>query len=74
MDQRARLTMPDVLWVMASLAFLGVLYPVFWTSLEANLSELGTGETYLIQLILPLAVLVLYSVIYKKTIGGSAGR
>lgn len=70
MDERARLTIPDLIYALMSIAFLGALMPVFYSGFQANLGELGTGEEYLFQLITPMLVLVLLSVIWVKTIGG----
>jgi hypothetical protein len=69
-DERARLTLPDLAYVLASIAFLGALYPVFWDSVQGRLGELSTGTVYLLQLVLPLALLVLLYVIYIKATAG----
>lgn len=71
MDARARITLPDVLFLLMSLAFLGALYPVFMDGFRENVSIMSTGTAYLLQMVLPLAVLVLLSVIYVKAIAGS---
>ncbi len=72
MDGRARLTIPDVVFTLLALAFLRALYPVFWDGFEANLSEMRPGTELLFQLMLPLLVLVLLSVVWVKAIGGRA--
>ena len=69
-DERARLTIPDLVYALMSLAFLGALAPVFYSGLESNLDLMSTGEEYLFQLITPMLVLILLSVIWVKTIGG----
>lgn len=71
MDARARLTVPDVFFVLMTLAFLGALYPVFWSLLEGTAApHMGAGALFLWQLILPFGLLVIISVIYMK---GTAG-
>jgi hypothetical protein len=70
MDARARITLPDVLFVLMSLAYLGALYPVFREGLETRAHLMTTGELYLFQMILPLGILVLFTVIYVKAAGG----
>ena len=70
-DRRGRLTVPDVIFLLASVAFLGALYPVFWSGFRANINLLSPGTAYLFQLILPLAIIVLLSVVYVKAAGGA---
>lgn len=69
-DERGRLTVPDLAYVLASMAFLSAIYPVFWESFNQNVSEMSTGQAYLFQLILPLALLVLFSIIFVKATAG----
>jgi hypothetical protein len=71
-DKRGRLTVPDVLFLLMSLAFFAPLTLVFYDGLDMSASYLGTGTGYLYQLLPPLAILVLLSVVYVKSIGGSA--
>jgi hypothetical protein len=66
MDERGRLTLPDVMFVTMSFAFLAALYPVFAESYRATDSLLDPGSRLLYQAILPLALLVLLTVIYVK--------
>jgi hypothetical protein len=66
MDQRGRLTLPDVMFVTMSFAFLAALYPVFAESYRFADQFLAPGSRLLYQAILPLALLVLLTVIYVK--------
>lgn len=70
MDDRGRLTIPDVLFSLMSLGVIAVLWPVLNDIFESNRSAMGAGVEYLYFLILPLALLVLFSVIYVKAVGG----
>jgi len=70
MMDRGRLTVPDIVYITATLAFVGALAPVFYNGLDANAGELGTGEAYLFLLIGPLLTLVLMSVIWFKATEG----
>lgn len=69
-DHRGRLTVPDVVFVLASVAILGALAPVFYDALRGNTAEMTTGTLYLFQLIIPFALLVLLSMIYVKATAG----
>lgn len=73
MDDRGRLTVPDVVYVAASLAFLGALYPVYSDSLSANIGLIDPRTAYLLQLVLPLFVLVLLYLIVVVGIRGAGG-
>lgn len=67
---RARITIPDILMLLMAFAFLGALYPVFWGFYSDNLSYLSPGAKYLFQLMLPLLLLVIYTVVYRNAVGG----
>jgi len=71
MDRRARITVPDVAFVMFTIAFLGALYPVFQESLLASVGEMSTGTALLLQLVLPLIVLVILYGLFRKAIRGA---
>jgi hypothetical protein len=70
MDERARLTIPDVVFVLVSLAVLYALLPVVYTLLDASAGDLGTGVVYLFKLVAPVAALVLLAGIYRTGIRG----
>lgn len=71
-DERGRLTLPDVLYVLMTVAFIGALWPVVMDAIEENHAEMSTGAEYIYLLVLPLGVLVLLSVIYLKATAGGA--
>lgn len=70
-DTRARLTVPDVVYIAATLFLLGVLAPVFMKGLNGNLGDMSKGTVWLFRLLLPLLVLVFLSAIFRKAVGGS---
>jgi len=67
---RARLTIPDVAYLLMSLAILGALYPVWQSGFVANIDEVSTAAAWLWRLMLPLALLVLFSMIFLKATAG----
>lgn len=73
-DRRGRVTIPDVVFALMSLAVLGALWPVFRSSLADNAGEVGTGTGYLFGLWLPLAILVFLTMIWRAAVGGSSVR
>lgn len=74
MDTRGRLTLVDVVFVVADIAFLAVMLRVFYPVLQEHGGSLATGEGYLWQLIPPLLVLVLLATIWVTAISGSGTR
>lgn len=68
--QRARITIPDLLFVLFAIAVLGALWPVWNNLFESNIGEIPTGTAWLLQLILPMALLVLVTVIFAKAARG----
>lgn len=70
MDRRARLTLPDIVFVTFSIAVLGALVPVWFARFEANLSWLSAGEAYVWRLVVPLAVVVLLLGVWRKATAG----
>lgn len=69
--ERGRLTLPDLVYVLMSLAVLGALWPVVQSGLEANAGVVGTGPAYIFLLLLPLAALVLLTLIWRTAAGGA---
>jgi cytochrome c biogenesis factor len=67
-DTRGRLTIPDVVFALVSIAFLSALVPIVMDLLAS--SDLGTGTTYLFRLVPPLAVLVLIAGAFRKSVRG----
>lgn len=68
--ERARITIPDVLFLLLTLGFLAALWPVFADLFSANSGEVGPGVGMLYQMILPMGLLVIFTVIYSKAIRG----
>jgi ABC-type dipeptide/oligopeptide/nickel transport system permease component len=69
---RARLTVPDVAFLLVSLYILRVLWPVLNSGFINNLGELSTATAWLVRLILPLAILMLFSMLWLKATAGVA--
>lgn len=68
--ERARITIQDLVYVVMSLGFLAALYPVVYDGLQENSSEFSVGVEYLMQLILPMALLVLLWMVWRKALVG----
>ncbi len=69
MDVRGRITLPDLMFIVASLAFLSVLWPIMNDVLEQS-KDLGTGAHYIFLLVMPVGVIVLFAAIYRSSIAG----
>jgi hypothetical protein len=70
-DQRGRLTIVDVVLILASVAVVGALWPVVEAGLTANAGELSTGEGYLFQMVLAVMVLVILASIWRRVVRGA---
>lgn len=68
--ERARITIQDLVYVLMSLGFLAALYPVLSSGLEENAGEMSVGAQYLMQLLLPLSLLVLLWMLWRKALVG----
>ena len=68
LDDRARITVPDVLFAAASIFLMGALSPVFMKGLNNHLGNMDEGTVWLFRLLLPLLVLVFFSAIYRKAV------
>ena len=69
-DTRGRITIVEVVTGVFALAFLGALWPVVQDALDSNVGMMSTGEAYLIQLLLPLMLLVMLSVVFVTAKSG----
>lgn len=68
---RARITIPDLVLTVGVLAVLGILFPVFQSSLSSSLSSMSTPTEWMFRLMLPLALLVVITrLLQKATVGG----
>lgn len=74
MDSRGRITIPDIVLTVAVVAILGILFPVFSSGLEGNLSEMSTPTIWMFRLMLPMALLVVLSRLFRKSIVGGGQR
>jgi len=71
-QDRGRLTVPDVALLLASLAILRILWPVMQTGFVNNLGEMSTPTAWLWRLVLPMAILVMFSMLWLKATAGVA--
>jgi hypothetical protein len=74
MGDRARITIPDIVITVGVLAILGILYPVFASGLGNNLTEMSTPTIWMFRLMLPMALLVILSRLFRKAIVGGGQR
>jgi len=74
MDRRARITVPDVVFVVATLVVVASLWPVVWSLLNAQAGSMRPGTVYLFRLLLPFSGLVIIAMIYVKGVAGGAAR
>jgi len=72
MDERARLTVPDIAFLLGTVAMVGALYPVFADGYDKMVSEMDPATAMLWQLFLPLMILVIFGVLYRKAVAGGA--
>jgi len=70
MDDRARLTPVDVAFLGVAVFMLGILIDPIYTLLNANLGSLGTGDAYMVRLIIPGALVAVFVTIYQIAIQG----
>lgn len=69
-DRRGRLTLTDIVVVVAALFFFGAFAPVFYDALDAQATTMSTATGLLWQMVVPLLVLVLLSVVVVKSVSG----
>jgi cytochrome c biogenesis factor len=72
-DTRGRITIVEIVTSVFALGFVAALWPVVQDGLESNIGQLSAGEAYLIQLLLPLMLLVLLTVVFV-TANAGGGR
>lgn len=70
MSDRGRLTPVDVVFALATLAVVAALGPVFLTFLDRYGYQANTPTLFLIQMILPLALITFVTVIYTNAVQG----
>jgi len=69
-DTRGRITIVEIVTSVFALGFVAALWPVVQGALEANIGQLSTGTAYLIQLLLPLMLLVMLTVLFVTATAG----
>ena len=72
-DTRGRITIVEIVTGVFALGFVAALWPVVQDALESNMNLLSTGEAYLFQILLPLMLLVMLSVVFV-TANAGGGR
>lgn len=70
MRERARITLPDVVLLLASFAFLAPLAVILYDLLGKRVSVLTTGQLLLLQAVVPLALVVLLTAAYSRAAEG----
>jgi len=68
--ERGRLTVPDVAYMLAAFAIMGILYPVWSEGFVSNMGQISPATAWLFRLMLPLMILVLMSVLWTKSTAG----
>jgi len=71
MNSRARLTIVDALFISVSMAVLGFLAQPLYRILNDSAGSLGTGEAYLMQMIVPGLIVSVLIVTFSVAVGGS---
>jgi hypothetical protein len=72
MDERGRITVPDVALLLGTFAMVGALYPVFADGFASMQSQMDTATVMLFNLMLPLTLLVIFGVMWRKAVAGGA--
>lgn len=72
LDDRARVTVGQIVMLVYALAILAAFAPVFFASLDANADVIGTGPGLLFRALVPLMVVALLHWLWLGATGGSA--
>jgi hypothetical protein len=70
MDARGRLTPVDVAYLGVALFFLGILAEPIYMLLAQNIDALGTGDVYMVRMIIPGAIVGLFVTMFAIAIQG----
>lgn len=70
MNDRARLTPVDVIYIGVGIAVLAFLVEPLYMLMNANAGELGKAEAFLFQMIVPGIVMTILYVMYSTAISG----
>jgi len=71
MTDRGRITLPDVIYLLIGVVLIGILYPVFKSGFISNRGSMSTGSQYLWLLVLPIALLMLLGLAFRKATRGA---
>jgi len=69
-NEEARLTIIDVLYFLVALFLLAALSPAFIDGFNSAAPQMSPGTELVWSAVLPFSVLVMLSLIYRKSIGG----
>lgn len=72
LDDRARITVSDVVLTVFALLVVGALAPVFYDGLDSNANVIGQGPGLILQALIPLMIIVLLRRIWVAAVEGSA--
>lgn len=72
LGNRGRLTVGQIVQLVFVLGFLGALVPVFYTSLDANAGDIGTGPGLLFRALIPLMIVVLLNFMWTAATEGAS--
>jgi len=67
---RAQLTIPDMVFAVASIVVLYPLAAAFYDVLHANAGDLSTGTAYLFQMVVPGLVVTILIILFAIAVGG----
>lgn len=67
---RAQVTIPDVVFFGVALLLLGVFAEPIYQLLNQRAGDLGAGEAFLLQMVVPSLVVTLLIIIFAIAIGG----
>jgi hypothetical protein len=68
--ERGRLTIPGLMLLLASFAFLAPLALLLYDVMQLRIGYLSTGELLLLQALVPLGLIVLLTVAYARATEG----
>lgn len=70
MNDRGRLTVPDIVFALMAVAFLGALWPAVYSGYQDAQPLMSTGTELLYLLIPAIIVLVLLFTLVRKSVRG----
>lgn len=67
---RAQITIPDVVFFAAALLILGAFAEPIYQLLNDRAANLGPGEAFLLQMVVPSMVITMLIIIFAIAVGG----